>query len=223
MPSAPTTATRRPRRVDCPTSPRMGIWRLKDAILTVTLDALSEPSLFDEVANLTRREWERTHPGRQKDLQRVARAIDQKRVSIERYLTAFESGKLPEEACGHRVSALQREIVSLETERGRLEAECDLAPSLPTDDLLAELRAALLRASEEQALEKLEQLLACVVDKIVVEGRDHISPTTSCPGFLCRSRCGGEGNTVRTRTLQVRALWVMLKAGPGSREVKFVA
>lgn len=62
----------------------------------MTLDALSDPSFFDEVANLTRREWERTHPGRQKDLQRVARAIDQKRASIERYLTAFESGKLSE-------------------------------------------------------------------------------------------------------------------------------
>lgn len=69
---------------------------VEDAILTVTLDALSDPSFFDEVANLTRREWERTHPGRQKDLQRVARAIDQKRASIERYLTAFESGKLSE-------------------------------------------------------------------------------------------------------------------------------
>jgi hypothetical protein len=99
-------------------------------------------------------------------------------------LTAFESDKLPEEACGHRVSALQREIVSLETERGRLEAECDLAPSLPIDDLLAELRAALLRASEEQALEKLKQLLACVVDKIVVEGRDHIRPYYFVPGVL---------------------------------------
>jgi hypothetical protein len=30
-------------------------------------------------------------------------------------LTVFESGKLPEEACGHRVSPLQREIVPLET------------------------------------------------------------------------------------------------------------
>jgi hypothetical protein len=119
----------------------------------------------------------------QKDLQRVARAIDQKRASIERCLRAFESGKLPEEACGHRVSALQREIVSLETKRGHLEAECDLAPSLPTDDLLAELRTALLRASIEKALEKLRQLLACMVDTIVVEGRGTTwSPTPSCRG-----------------------------------------
>ena len=67
--------------------------------------------------------------------------------------------------------------MSLETELGRPEAKCDLAPSLPTDDLLAELRGLSTHlASAEQVLEKLKQLLACVVDKIVVEGRDHIRP-----------------------------------------------
>jgi len=157
---------------------------VEDAILSVTFDALSDPSLFQEVAELARRECEQAHPGRERDLRRLAQAIDQKRASIDRYLTAFESGKLPEEACGHRVSALQREIVALETERSRLESESDLAPSLPTDDLLEELRAALLRASEEKAVEKLKQVLACVVDTIVVEGRDHIQPYFFVPGVL---------------------------------------
>jgi site-specific DNA recombinase len=157
---------------------------VEDAILSVTFDALSDQSFFQEVAELARREWEQAHPGRERDLRRLAKAIEQKRASIDRYLTAFESGKLPEEACGHRVSALQREIVALETERSRLEAEYDLAPSLPTDDLLEELRAALLRASEEKAVEKLKQVLACVVDTIVVEGRDHIQPYFFVPGVL---------------------------------------
>jgi hypothetical protein len=74
--------------------------------------------------------------------------------------------------------------VALETERSRLEAEYDLAPSLPTDELLGELRAALLRASEEKAVEKLKQVLSCVVDTIVVEGRDHIQPYYFVPGVL---------------------------------------
>jgi hypothetical protein len=43
---------------------------------------------------------------------------------------------------------------------------------------------ALLPASEEKAIEKLKQLLACVVDKIVVEGRDHIRPYYFVPGVL---------------------------------------
>ena len=41
-----------------------------------------------------------------------------------------------------------------------------------------------LLASEEKAVEKLKQLLACVVDTIVVEGRDHIHPYYFVPGVL---------------------------------------
>ena len=73
---------------------------VEDAILGVTAEALSDPSFFEKVAALTRREWEQAHPGRERDLRRVARAIDLKRASTDRYLTASESGKLPEEACG---------------------------------------------------------------------------------------------------------------------------
>ena len=57
---------------------------MEDAILSVTLDALSEPAFFDEVAERARREWERRHPGRQRELRRVAQAIDQRRASIDR-------------------------------------------------------------------------------------------------------------------------------------------
>jgi hypothetical protein len=38
--------------------------------------------------------------------------------------------------------------------------------------------------SEEKALEKLKQRLACVVDRIVVEGRDHFRPFYFVPGVL---------------------------------------
>jgi hypothetical protein len=56
--------------------------------------------------------------------------------------------------------------------------------SLPSDDLLGELRPVLLRASEEKAVEKVKQLLACVLDTIVVESRDHIQPYYFVPGVL---------------------------------------
>jgi hypothetical protein len=89
------------------------------------------------------------------------------------------------------VALLQREIVSLETDKGLLEAECDRAPGLPTDDLLAELRRGILEASEGRALERLKQLLACVVDEIVVEGAADHPRISSRRVFLCRSLRGG--------------------------------
>lgn len=74
--------------------------------------------------------------------------------------------------------------MSVETDKGRLEAECDRAPAIPTHDLLAQLRRGILEASEEKALEKLKQLLACVVYEIVVEGRSLITPYFFAPGVL---------------------------------------
>lgn len=49
---------------------------------------------------------------------------------------------------------------------------------------LGELRAALIRASDEKAVEKLKQLLACVVDTILVGGRNHIQLYYFVPGAL---------------------------------------
>ena len=173
---------------------------VEDAILSVTLDALSEPSFFEEVAERARREWERRHPGRQRELRRVGQAIDQKGASIDRYLRAFESGKLPEEACGHRVSALQREIVALETERGRLEAEYDLAPGPPDRRPAQGAPAGSSPASEEKTVEKLKQLLAAWSTRSSWRAGTTSSPTTSCPGFLqCSLRGGGrESNPPRS-------------------------
>jgi hypothetical protein len=46
--------------------------------------------------------------------------------------------------------------------------ECDQAPDLPTDDLLAELRRGIMDGSETRSVEKLKQLLGCVVAEILV-------------------------------------------------------
>jgi hypothetical protein len=79
-------------------------------------------------------------------------------------------------------------IVSWPIDRFRRARErgCERAE---TDVLDAELHLfdTVLRASEDKAVEKLKQLLACVFDTIVVEAGITSSPTTSCPGFLLRS------------------------------------
>ena len=63
---------------------------------------------------------------------------------------------------------------------GRPTCEPPRLPAAGSDDL----RAAPLGASEARTVEKLKQLLACVADKIVVEGRDHVRPYYFVPGVL---------------------------------------
>jgi hypothetical protein len=69
-------------------------------------------------------------------------------------------------------------------------------------------------------VEKIKQAFSCVVQTIVVEGRDHIQPFCFVPGVLPVFPRGGEGNTVRTRTPQVRLSGSMLVAGVASLDVR---
>ncbi|HEY5989983.1 MAG TPA: hypothetical protein VIV12_26900 [Streptosporangiaceae bacterium] len=87
------------------------------SIISVTLEALGEPSFFEECAQLARQEWEQANPGREKRLARIGREVAKKREAIDRYLHAFESGKLSETICGYRLTELEKEGATLEEQR----------------------------------------------------------------------------------------------------------
>ncbi len=52
---------------------------------------------------------------------------------------------------------------------------------MPTNGLLADLERAIRGAAEGDSTQKLKDLLACVVDEIVVESRARITPYYSLP------------------------------------------
>jgi site-specific DNA recombinase len=169
---------------------------IEDAVLSVTLEALREPTFFEECARLAMQEWEDAHPDRQNRLARIDREVAAKREAIDRYLRAFEVGKMSEATAGYRLRELEKEIATLEGQRGAIQAECDEAPRMPTDGLLAGLERSIRGAAEEDATQKLKELLACVVDEIVVESRERITPYYSLPAvrplFPQRRRTGIE-------------------------------
>ncbi len=81
----------------------------------------------------------------------------------------------------------------------------------------------LLRASEEKAVEKLKQILACVVDTIVVEGRDHIQPEHFVPGshsvFWRRRREHCKNRNAPGQVVRVSAReWGRVGARPGGQQ-----
>jgi hypothetical protein len=45
-----------------------------------------------------------------------------------RYLRTFETGRLPESTCAHRLTELDHELEGLEVRAAALEAECDTTP-----------------------------------------------------------------------------------------------
>jgi site-specific DNA recombinase len=169
---------------------------VEDAVISVTLEALREPAFFEECARLARQEWELANPDREKRLARIDHEVAKKRKAIDRYLRAFELGKMSEATCGYRLKELEKEVAALEGQQAGIQAECEEAPDMPTDGLLADLERSIRGAADGDSTQKLKDLLACVVDEIVVESRARIMPYYSLPAvrplFPSRRRTGIE-------------------------------
>jgi site-specific DNA recombinase len=149
---------------------------LEDAIVAEVLTALGDGQTFTEAARRAQKVWEAAHPGRQAELAGAADALAERRAAIDRYLRAFEAGRLPEATCAYRLAELEREMRALEARRAALESECERAPALPADGDLWELRRRIELAVSQAAPEPLKLLLGAVVDRIVVESRACIQP-----------------------------------------------
>lgn len=103
--------------------------RLEEAILTVTIDALKDRSIFEEAARKALVAWTNAHPSRESELVRLDSDVAEKRRAVARYLRAFEKGRMPESSAGDRLRELEHEIGALEAEKAVIEAELQKSPN----------------------------------------------------------------------------------------------
>jgi hypothetical protein len=155
---------------------------LEDAIVTVTLDALDDGSLFVEAARRAHEAWIASNPALETELQQVNETMAEQRRAPTRYLRAFEAGDLSSKSCGERVRELEASLQVLEARRATLEAERDLAPEAVSDPALKDLRAKIAKAVADAAPEQVKELLAAVISEIAVESRASIQPFFIAPG-----------------------------------------
>jgi hypothetical protein len=104
-----------------------------------------------------------------------------------RLLPGVEAGRLSEGTCGHRVGALEQEILALEGRRAKLEAECDSESAVPSGGELTALRRQAGAGDPQRRPEQLQRLLDAVVGRMTVDSCACIRPYFVAP-------------TVRTRT-----------------------
>ena len=159
---------------------------LEEAIVAEVLAALDDGSIFQDAARRAQLAWHAQHPGRQVELAGVRAILAERRAAIDRYLRAFEAQRLPESTCADRLTALQHEVQGLEAHAAALEVECDTAPTMATDHLLAGIQGSIQRAVVEGAPEQLKQVLDAVVDRILVESRACIQPYFVAPTVRTR-------------------------------------
>jgi site-specific DNA recombinase len=155
---------------------------LDDAVLDALLSAYERTDAFnralaDSAGNVTaiRAKYEG-------ELKVVAAELVETEERIKRYLLAFESGNLPEAACGDRIRELNSRTAELTNRRATLIAELEGEPmAAPTDSQLDELRHQ-VRAAVEQGSSSLQKaLVQALVKEVRVEGKGLVVPYFRLP------------------------------------------
>jgi site-specific DNA recombinase len=154
---------------------------LEQAVVQEALAALDDGSIFEEAAQRALAGWRDSHPETERELRAIEKRVEQRRKALDRYLRAFEAGRLSEAMCGYRIREIENELATLEAERGVLEAEQDLAPSAPAASLLSDLRRSVAEAVAAGEAKQVKELLAAVVSRIIVESRASIQPYFDAP------------------------------------------
>jgi hypothetical protein len=113
---------------------------LENAILAEALAALEDGSIFEAAAQRAQQAWLNQHSGRQAELAGARGALQRRQSAIDRYLRAFEAGRLPESICAHRLAELDQEVQALAARTLELEAACETTPAMVSGDDLAEVR-----------------------------------------------------------------------------------
>ena len=113
-------------------------------------------------------------------------AIDAKlaanEAAIDRYLSSFEAGTLPESVAGTRVTALADSNTELRHRRDELQAILDLAgPQTPDPVQLPALRAEITGAIRSADTRQIKPVVEALVHEIRIDGRGHIQPTFRLP------------------------------------------
>jgi site-specific DNA recombinase len=122
-------------------------------------------------------------------------------AAIEKYLLAFEGGTLSETQLGPRVQALGAKMADLRRRREDLIAEgTPTAVQAPTDAELARLRGHVPEQIISGAVAAKKVLLQSLVDRVVVDGRDTITPWFRVP-----AQPAGDGDGAKVRALATMA------------------
>jgi hypothetical protein len=130
--------------------------------------------------------------------------------AIERYLLAFESGTLPEAACGQRIQALADKAATLRDHRAVLSDELDNAQERPTSEDLEIFRRQVADAITRGDIHAQKHLLQVLIQEIRAAARNDIQPIfkiPTTPGGVnpkVRKQKGSVGAPGRTRTCDAR-------------------
>lgn len=163
-------------------SDRLPADQLEAAVLDRLLEVLADSDLIARAVEQVARHREESDKHLRAELAAVAGDAAKAEESIDRYLTAFEAGALPQRTCGPRVQALADKVAQL---RGRADELRGLLArenrAVPEDAELEKLRGAVTEAVAGGTPAVVKTLIEALVHDVTVWGRERIVPTFRLP------------------------------------------
>ncbi|MGH3715474.1 MAG: recombinase family protein, partial [Micromonosporaceae bacterium] len=164
----------------CPAE-RLPADHLEQAVTAAMLDIYDRPDLIGEAITAVATQHDASRDTLQAELDTLTKELAGIDAKIDRYLTAFETGDMPQHLCGPRIEALSQQATQLRDRREELLHALDAQPQAPTEADLAALRAAIrhaLTSGEPGAIKRVNDAL---IHEIRVTARDQIKPTFRIP------------------------------------------
>jgi site-specific DNA recombinase len=168
----------------------------RDVLMHVLIN-LRDDEILKEAWDLHQQSDESRKPNEESELRQLEQDEQKVRGQIDRYLSAFEEGKLPPEACAPRLQELHSRQLKIQSRteslRARLEGGDSKISSFEDAQSLAVELAKLLENYKGEDIPKLKELLRKVIRKVLVNSRSEIRPFLMLP--LVRVMTGSVGAT----------------------------
>jgi site-specific DNA recombinase len=137
------------------------------------------------------------------ELTAVETEIAKTEAAIDRYLTAFENGTMPEATCAPRVESLSRATAELRSRRDEPGLLIDETPATvrPTREHLDVLRDHIRNQAGTAVPDAVQALLQAMTVKIDVASRRSITPRFRIPAISETPAPAAAGTNPKVRTL----------------------
>ena len=156
---------------------------LDEAIVASLLQVLSDGALIDEAVRCRAHEHSAASEHLvEGELEATGRELSEVEAAIERYLTSFERGSLPEEVCGPRVRALGERAGKLRERQAELSTTLEEeALQAPDPAGLSSLRGEVEAAMRSGSPAQVKALLQALVHEVRVEDASTVRPVFKIP------------------------------------------
>lgn len=148
----------------------------EQGVIASVVQVLRDSRLLKEASAQAVAKWQEQHPGLEKDLGHLEKKRRKAEMARDRYVKAFEGGRLSDLTFAQRVSELEDEIATLRTETDLVQDRIGSRPEVAAESLARAAAERLEETLTNGEPQTVRGLLRALVDRIEVDGREHIQP-----------------------------------------------